>query len=311
MIRNFMKTFSRGGAILGVALLFPQLQSDAQPPQQQEKDTIEESKSTSTPAPAPGAYLVPGTSANPLATPDSLPSGVGEVLLQPQTEITIDPYETAHDDVSYSKTLFELLEYQPDGKNGNITWDLERWQGGDYRRWWIKSEGKRSVHSSDYDADLQLLRGKLIRPFTEFQYGVRLQAQGGSGSNIARPQAVIGLQSTMPYEYELEMMLQVDARGNISGSLKAERDLLITQKLILQPRLETEVALQQVERFGVGRGLNNIDLGVRLRYEIRRELAPYIGVIYRKNFGKTATFAEQSGFNPQGWGLVAGVRMWF
>jgi len=258
----------------------------------------------------PGAHLIPGTKANPLASPDSLP-GHAKVLLQPPVKMTTHVDHGMNDNASYSKTLIDLLEYSPGGADSNVRWDIERWQGGDYHRWWFKTEGERNVHNGDYDAEFQLLKSKLTHPYTEFQYGLRLQTQSHAGSTIARPQAVVGFQSLMPYNYELETGLYVDLHGNISASMKAEKDLLITQKLILQPRIEADAALQQVDRFGVGSGLNNVSLGLRLRYEIRREFAPYIGVTYEKAFGKTASFIRQDGGDPGQWRFVAGVRMWF
>ncbi len=261
---------------------------------------------------SPGAHLIPGTKPNPLAAPDSVPgSSMGKVLLQPPVKIATHVDHGMNDDASYSKTLIDLLEYSPDGADSNLRWDIERWQGGDYHRWWIKTEGERNIHNGDYDAEFQLLKSKLTHPYTEFQYGLRLQTQGHDGVNIARPQAVGGFQSLMPYNYELESALYVDPHGNISASMKAEKDLLITQKLILQPRIEADAALQQVGRFGVGSGLNNVSLGLRLRYEIRREFAPYIGITYEKAFGKTANFVRQDGGDPGQWRFVAGVRMWF
>lgn len=126
----------------------------------------------------------------------------------------------------------------------------------------------------------------------EFQYGLRLQTKHSNGTTSARSQTVIGYQALIPYKYDLESALYIDPHGSISASIKAEKNLLITQKLILQPRLKAEAALQQVDHFGVGNGLNNLSLGLRLRYEIRREFAPDIGIIYETAFGKTASFVR-------------------
>lgn len=268
-----------------------------------------DAKSTFTEDKTPGAHLIPGTKANPLASPDSLP-GHTKILLQPNVEMTTHEDHGMNDDASYSKTLIDLLEYSPDA-DSNMHWDIERWQGGDYHRWWFKTEGERGIRSGDYDAEFQLLKSKLTHSYTEFQYGLRLETRHSSGSTVARPQAVVGFQSLMPYNYELETGFYVDLQGNVSASMKAEKDLLITQKLILQPRVEADAALQQVDRFGVGSGLNNVDFGLRLRYEISREFAPYIGVDYEKAFGKTASFVRQEGGDPGKWQFVAGVRMWF
>ena len=115
----------------------------------------------------------------------------------------------------------------------------------------------------------------------------------------------------MPYKYELQTALFIDPHGNISAEAKAEKDFKITQRLILQPRIEAGAALQQVDRFGIGSGLTDMSLGLRLRYEISREFAPYIGITYEKSFGKTASFVRQDGGDPSQWRFVTGVRMWF
>lgn len=260
----------------------------------------------------PGTHLIPGTEHNSLASPNSVPATNDQkVLLQPYTEMVNHYDHTMAGSADYSKTIIDLFEYNFGGSEDRVRWDIQRWQGGDYHRWWFKTEGERNVHNGDYDVEFQLLKSKLTHAYTEFQYGLSLQMQGHDGSTVARPQLVAGFQSLMPYKYELETALFLDAHGNISGSLTAEKDLSISQKLILQPRLEAEAALQQVQRFGVGSGLNNLSFGLRLRYEIRREFAPYIGVTYEKAFGETASFVEQNGGDPSQWRFVAGVRMWF
>jgi copper resistance protein B len=260
---------------------------------------------------SPGAHLIPGTKPNPLASPDSLPADKGKVLLQPHVEMTSHYDHSIHDNASYSMTLFDLLEYRPKGDDSDVRWDIERWQGGDYNRWWFKTEGTSNVHSGDTDAEFQLLKSKLIHPYTEFQYGLRLETRHSNGSTVARPQAVIGYQALMPYNYDLETALYIDPHGNISGEVKAEKDFKINQRLILQPRIEANAALQQVDRFGIGAGLTDVSLGLRLRYEINRQFAPYIGITYQKSFGKTASFVRQDGGDPSQWRFVTGVRMWF
>ena len=97
----------------------------------------------------------------------------------------------------------------------------------------------------------------------------------------------------------------------MSARLEAEYELLLTQRLILQPRLETEIAGQEVEKFGVGEGFNDIELGLRLRYEIRREFAPYIGVSWTRLLGNTADFARREGDEVDNLAFVVGVRLWW
>ncbi len=259
----------------------------------------------------PGAYRIPGTQPNPLASPESSPA-VAMPISPTQTDVTpAQPLPSPmHDDRSYSMTLFDLLEYRPDGKESSVNWDIESWRGGDYRRFVIKSEGEISTRSNDYDGDLQLLVSRLRKPYTELQYGLRLQARKFNGANVARPQAVLGLESRTPYNYEIETALYLDPKGNLSADFTATKDILLTQRLILQGRLEAAAGLQEVERFGFGSGLRSIETGVRLRYEIKREFAPYIGVSYGKSFGQTASYIRQDGGDPAQWRFVTGVHGW-
>ncbi len=213
-------------------------------------------------------------------------------------------------------TLIDVLEYRPKTSGGERTsdyrWDIEGWYGGDYNRLWFKSEGQQdTAFKADYDVDFQLLYGRFIRKYYDFQIGPRVETQTFRGSNVTRGLGVIGIQGLVPYNYELEAALFIDQNGKVSGRLSFTKDFLLTQRLILQGRFETNVAVQRVEQFTTGSGLNNLEFGVRLRYEIRREFAPYVGFSLDRSFGETATLVRQEGGNPSQIRFVAGVRMWF
>ena len=213
-------------------------------------------------------------------------------------------------------TLIDVLEYRPKTGGGEGTndyrWDIEGWYGGDYNRLWFKSEGQQdTAFKSDYDVDFQLLYGRFIRKYYDFQVGGRLETQSFRGANVTRGQTVIGIQGLVPYNYEVEAAIFIDQGGNVSGRLSLTKDVLLTQRLILQGRFETNVAAQRVERFTTGSGLNNLEFGMRLRYEIRREFAPYIGFSLDRSFGETATLVRREGGDPSQVRFVAGVRMWF
>lgn len=261
---------------------------------------------------AAGSYRIPGTAPNPLAAPSSTPNAT---MPPRSTQINVTPAQALpppiHDDKTYSFTLIDLLEFRPKGSNSDVRWDIEGWRGTDYRRFYFKSEGEKSTTSSDYDADLQLLSGRHVKPFTVLQYGLRLQGKGTSRKQIARPMAVVAIEARVPYNYEIETSLYMDPHGHLSGSFTGAKDVLLSQRLILQGRLEAAAALQDVERFGVGSGLNTVDVGLRLRYEIRREFAPYLGVTYGKSYGRTATLIRRGGGDAGQVRFVAGVRAWF
>ena len=138
-----------------------------------------------------------------------------------------------------------------------------------------------------------------------------METQSFRGGNVARGMGVIGLQGIVPYNYEFESALFIDQRGAVSARLSYTKDFLLTQRLILQGRFETNLAIQKVEEFTTGSGLNNLEFGARLRYEIRREFAPYIGVSFDRSFGETATLVRRQGGDPSQVRFVVGVRMWF
>ncbi len=213
-------------------------------------------------------------------------------------------------------TLIDVLEYRPKTGAGerisDYRWDVEGWYGGDFNRVWYKSEGQRdTAFKADYDVDFQLLYGRFIRKYYDFQIGPRVETQSFRGSNVTRGLAVIGIEGLVPYNYDFESALFIDQNGAVSARLSFTKDLLLTQRLILQTRIETNAAVQRVEEFTTGSGLNNLEFGVRLRYEIRREFAPYIGISLDKSFGETATLVRQEGGEPSQVRLVVGVRAWF
>jgi len=213
-------------------------------------------------------------------------------------------------------TLIDVLEYRPrtGGSQGqdDYRWDIEGWYGGDYNRLWFKSEGQKdTAFKADYDVDVQLLYGRFIRKYYDFQVGPRVETQTFRGRNVTRGLGVIGIEGLVPYNYDFESSLFIDQNGAVSARLSFTKDLLITQRLILQTRFETNAAIQRVEEFTTGSGLNNLEFGGRLRYEIRREFAPYVGISLERSFGETATLVRQEGGNPSQVRFVVGVRAWF
>lgn len=220
--------------------------------------------------------------------------------------------EPTADSAKYSYFLVDLLEYQESRDPGAIRWDMFGWYGGDVERLWIKTEGTQSTSRSvGSEQEAQLLYGQLITPFFDAQAGVRYAHRSGPGPNRSRVYAVIGLQGLAPYRYELEPALFVSQKGQISARVTATYDLLLTQRLILQPRLEFSAAVQKDREFEIGSGLVDTEIGARLRYEVRREFAPYIGVSWKQSYGSTRRLVEAEGNAASVVSAVAGVRMWF
>ena len=207
--------------------------------------------------------------------------------------------------------LVDVLEYRPKPNNSDFRWDAEGWRGGDFNKLWFKSEGERNTAlKADYDIDAQVLYGRFLRKYYDFQVGLRAETQTYRGSNVTRAHAVIGVEGLVPYNYEVETALFISQSGDVSGRFSLTKDFRITQRWVVQSRLETNVAAQRVERFTTGRGLNNLEYGLRVRYDVSRKFSPYAGVSFDRAFFSTADLVRQEGGDPSQIRFVVGVRIW-
>lgn len=204
-------------------------------------------------------------------------------------------------------TNFILNEFESnDSGGGSITWDAQGWLGYDLEKIWIKTEGERSDGETE-EVEIQALYSQAFSPFWDFQIGLRHDAK----PNPSQDWGVIGLQGLAPYFFEIDTALFVGESGNSALRLNAEYELLFTQKLILTPEIELNLYGQDIPEVSLGSGLSDISLGLRLRFEIRREFAPYIGVEWSKKYGGSADFARASSAEVSDTKAVVGLRMWF
>ena len=238
-----------------------------------------------------------------------------ELLSRPALEQLMKPLPPPiEDSMLHGFSLFELLEYRFNSSGPDMfVWDFVGWHGGDYNRLWIKTEGRQKLSGVNKgEGDIQLLYGRLIAPFWDLQLGVRAKQNFGSSfKNNTRTYAVIGLQGLAPGNFDVEPAIYISDRGEVSAELTVTADLYLTQRLILQPRFQGEASLQGDDRFGTGSGVTETDIGLRLRYEIRREIAPYIGASWLKQYGETARIAHQEGETTDTVALVLGLRLWW
>jgi len=213
-----------------------------------------------------------------------------------------------HDNQIFAVFRADRLEYRTGEGKDNFLWDVQAWVGADYNKLWFKSEGTWLFDTDKFEeAETELLYSRNIATFWDLQVGVRHDFK----PDPDRTFAALGFQGLAPYWFEVEATAYISEDGDLSAALEAEYDLLLSQRLILQPRFETSVALQKVEKYGVGQGINDIELGARLRYEIRREFAPYIGVSWHRKLGETADLARDEGEDADVISFVAGVKVWF
>ena len=216
------------------------------------------------------------------------------------------------DSETYSYLLFDPLEYRRDKDADALRWDIVGWRGGDNRRFWFKSEGSHTFASNKTNqADLQFLYGRQISPFYDFQIGLRYDQRWGAVHYNSRAFLVLGLQGLAPGRFELEPSLFISQEGNVSGRFTASYDSQVTQRLILQPRFEISAAASKLKALGYAAGLNEVEFGLRLRYEIHRNFAPYIGFSWSYTHGSSDSVGRNT--NESGWQFspVAGLRAWF
>lgn len=211
------------------------------------------------------------------------------------------------DDAVFAHILFDRLEGRTDGAKTDFRWDAQGWVGTDYDKLWIKTEGfARSTGEVD-DGRHEFLYDRAITTYFDLQAGLRSDLD----SHPSRHWAAFGLQGLAPYFFDVEATAYVSDHGHLAGRLHASYDLLITQRLILQPEAELNFYSRSDPARLVGAGLSDIDAGLRLRYEISRKFAPYLGIAYEGKFGQTARFARRAGENTDGVRLVFGLRAWF
>ncbi len=211
-----------------------------------------------------------------------------------------------HDNAPLSMWLFDQLEafHARDG-NGQA-WEAQGWYGNDAGKLWIRTEGERNRGRLE-DAEVEVLWNRSVATFWSSQLGAR--HEWGRGPD--RDWIALGLQGLAPYWFELEATAYVGPSGRSAARLRAEYELLFTQRLILQPEFEVNVYGRSDPARRIGSGISDAQLGLRLRYEIRREFAPYIGVVLTRRYGATASYARRDGHSPQDWQFVVGMRIWF
>ena len=211
-----------------------------------------------------------------------------------------------HGDMPAYKLLIDQLETRVrNGRDGYFV-NAEGWYGGDIHKLWLKTEIEGEYGRKPEQAEFQALWSHAIDPWFNLQTGVRLDARPDTRGHL-----VLGVEGLAPYWIEVDAAAFLSDKGDVTARIEAEHDVRVTQKLILQPRAEVDFALQDIERRQVGSGLSTGELGLRLRYEIVPQFAPYVGVNYERAFGDTRRFRRLDGDDVGGWSLVAGIRAWF
>tara|TARA_R110001592_G_scaffold216857_3_gene470470 strand:+ start:12873 stop:14003 length:1131 start_codon:yes stop_codon:yes gene_type:complete len=213
------------------------------------------------------------------------------------------------DEHTFWAVLFDRLEYSDGlsrGVDGAGQYDMQAWYGLDYDRLVVKAEGE-LVDNSVQESETELLWGHAISTFWDSQLGVKLDTAEGP----SRQWLALGIQGLAPYWFEVDANLYAGSQGRVAISVEAEYELLITQRLILQPRVAVSAFSKDDLENGVGKGLSSVTAGLRLRYEFSRKFAPYLGVEWTGQYGNTADLATLEGKPTRQTQVVAGARFWF
>lgn len=203
--------------------------------------------------------------------------------------------------------ILDRLEATFDDGDEGYSWDVQGWYGGDINRFWWKSEGEGAFDGDVEHAELQLLYSRAITPYFDLQGGVR-QTYRPEGD---RTDLVLGVQGLAPYWFEVDGALFISNEGEFTARAQAEYDLRLTQRLILQPRAEVSLSAEEIPEFAMGAGVSNVLAGARLRYEITRSFAPYVGIEWSGAVGDTRDLIKANGAEPDATRVVLGVRALF
>jgi copper resistance protein B len=223
-------------------------------------------------------------------------------LAQPaETAVGLPVHEMLEDPFNRS-VVFDELEVHGD----DLSWDASAWFGYTFNRFAVRTEGGRADGDTER-AELQLLWTHSFARWWDVVAGARADFEPGS----SRSWAAVGVQGLAPYRFDLEATAFVGENGDMAARFEGEYELLITNRLILQPQLELNWYAQSDPERRIGSGLSSVEAGLRLRYELRREVAPYVGLVRERLVGSTADFARAQGRDPDDTSLVAGIRLRF
>ena len=211
-------------------------------------------------------------------------------------------------DVRTTAVIIDRLEAGFGDDDESYLWDVQGWSGGDINRFWWKSEGEGDVDDGLEEAELQALYSRAVTPFWDVQAGVRqdFRPDGEDTTHL-----VLGLQGLAPHWWEVDAAAFLSTEGDLTARIEAEYDQRITQRLILQPRLEIDASASDIPELEIGSGLSSVEAGLRLRYEFRKEFAPYVGVEWSRAFGDTADYIEARGGEVEDTRIVVGLKAWF
>jgi copper resistance protein B len=214
------------------------------------------------------------------------------------------------DTTRFGKVMLDQFEWRDgDSGEGRGSWDVQSYYGGDYDRLWIKTEGKyvSGRGAGIRDADVEALWDRVISAWWNLQAGGRQDV----GPAQSRTWVAVGVQGLAPQWFQTEATVYASDEGRTAARLKAQYDLMLTQRLVLQPFAEANLYGRSDPARQIGSGLSDLEMSLRLRYELRREFAPYLGLVWLHRMGGTGDLVRSAGGKASDLELAAGLRIWF
>jgi copper resistance protein B len=218
------------------------------------------------------------------------------------------PYGAPVDDERvYVHGTLDQLEFRAGAGPSDLRWEGEAWVGTDTDRLWLKGEGERDGGGEVSDGRWEALYSRPVTPWFDAQAGLRYDLDSRPG----RAWAAFGVEGLAPYAIAVDAAAYVGGDGRLAARAMFSQDQRLTQRLILSPEVELDLYSRDDPRRRVGAGLSDLDAGLRLRYEITRKVAPYLGLVYEGRFGRTADLLRAAGEPTGGVKLAVGLRSWF
>lgn len=230
-----------------------------------------------------------------------------DAQLESQRNFGLQPI---HDNQIFATFKADRFEHQwREGGIETLLWDVQGWIGNDYDKLYLKSEGEVRLDGDNKleGADIELLYSRNLAKFWDLQVGLRHDFE----PDPERTFAALGFQGLAPQRFEVDATAYLSEDGDVSARIEVEYELMLTQRLVLIPRLETGLSLQDVPEYEQWQGMTDIEAGVRLLYHLRREFSPYVGVSWHRLIGETANRVASGGGDTDSAAFVAGLNFWF
>lgn len=216
-------------------------------------------------------------------------------------------HDMSHGQSIHSLVLFNRLEAWDADPGTGQAWEAQAWVGGDINRLWLRSEGERQRGSTE-SSNLEVLYGRSVSAWWDVVTGIRHDFTPGTSQTWA----AFGVQGMAPYKFEVSATAYLGESGQVAAEVEVEYELLLTNRLILQPLVELSFHGKDDPSRHIGSGLGKVEAGLRLRYELsNRRFAPYVGITHERMFGRTADLHRAHGEGVRDTRVVAGIRFWF